>query len=428
MVISKIKKAIDHKKSRERYITALDIGTEYVKALIGRVTTDPENESDQIVEVIGVGREHQRLTDMNTGAIADIAGVVENCDTALAAAEEMAKVQSTDVVVGIAGELVKGNTMTIRYQRPEASQPIEKTEMEHILKRVQERAMERAAGEMARESGNLDLDIKLVNAAIVNVQIDGYKIHNPIGFQGRDVTVQLFTAAAPMVHIGALERVAFDLDLNLISVAAEPFAVAKSVGESASENFSALFMDVGGGTTDIALVNEGGVQGTKMFGIGGRSFTTSIARAMNLPFDQAEQLKLEVSGGNVDDDAHRRAREAMLPTVKVWTSGVELGLSEFENIDQLPSKLLLCGGGSSLPYIVRALANEQWRANLPFAKNVSVEHITPDQVERVIDGTGKLTDYTYITPMGLLNLGLDALSAGSISQTLMQRLNRSLQV
>lgn len=428
MVISKIKKAINHKTSKERYITALDIGTEYVKALIGRVTTDPENESEQMVEVVGVGRQHQRLTDMQSGAISDIAGVVENCDAALAQAEERSGATANDAVIGIAGELVKGSTLTIRYKRANAEKPIEKSELEHIVKKVRERAQTRAQAEMAQESGNADLEIKLVNAAIVNVQIDGYKVHNPVGFQGRDVAVQLFTAFAPMVHIGALERVAFDLDLNLMSIAAEPFAVAKSVGEQANENFSAVFMDVGGGTTDIALVNEGGVQGTKMFGIGGRSFTQSVAREMNLDFKEAEKLKLEVSGGNVDDARHRQVREALLPTVKVWLSGVELALDEFENIDQLPNTILLCGGGSGLPYVLKALESDKWRHDLPFAKDLQVKHIEPKQVERVVDSTGELKDYTFITPMGLLNLGIDAAQSDSISKSLLERFNRAMQV
>ena len=70
---------------------------------------------------------------------------------------------------------------------------------------------------------------RLVNSALVGIEIDGYKVTNPIGFQGRDVVVQLYTAFAPLVHIGALERTAHELDLDLLAVAAEPFAVARSV-------------------------------------------------------------------------------------------------------------------------------------------------------------------------------------------------------
>mgnify|MGYP000721559496 FL=1 len=191
----------------------------------------------------------------------------------------------------IAGELVKGVTNTIRYRRPQPNKPLDVAEMEFIIEKVQERAQSRAQAQIALETGNQDVEVKLVNSALVSIHIDGYKVSNPIGFQGRDVAVQIYTAFAPMVHIGALEKVADELALELIAVAAEPFAVSRSVlGTDVDSNFTAILVDVGGGTTDIAVVNDGGVEGTKMFGIGGRSFTRTIAQDLDLSFKDAEKL------------------------------------------------------------------------------------------------------------------------------------------
>ena len=141
-------------------------------------------------------------------------------------------------------------------------------EMEQIVQLVQERAEARARKTLAWELGGKQVDVRLVNSALVGISIDGYVVTNPIGFKGRDVVVQLYTAFAPLIHIAALERTASELDLDLLAVAAEPFAVARSViGDNPNTSMSAVLMDIGGGTTDIAVVNEGGVQGTKMFGI-----------------------------------------------------------------------------------------------------------------------------------------------------------------
>lgn len=426
MVFGKLKKSISREQKGPRHVVALDIGTEFVKALIAKVERDEKG--NEIAKVVGVGRKHQKLSDMYSGAIADIGGVVDNCDAALNEAETMANVTAKDTVVGIAGELVKGATTTIKYKRSNPDKAIELPELEKIVDKVQARALERAKKEMAWEAGDTDIEIKLVNAAIVNVFIDGYKVNNPVGFQGRDVSIQLFCAFAPMVHIGAIERVVYDLDLNLVNVAAEPFAVAKSVGVEKSETFSAIFIDVGGGTTDIALVNDGGVEGTRMFGIGGRSFTNSIAQSMDCDYETAEKLKLELSAGNLHDEQFKKVKDALTPTVKVWLSGVELALSEFEDVDQLPNKIMLCGGGSGLPYIREALESKAWRSKLPFIRDLNISHIDPTQVGGVIDATGKCDDYTYITPLGLLNVGLDALYNGTVSQSLISRLNRALQV
>ena len=163
-------------------LASIDIGTEYVKALIAEIKGDK-------IEVIGVGRKQQNLGDMHSGAIADIAGVVQNCEAALTDAEDQAGVQAKRAVIGMAGELVKGVTNTIRYRRPRPDKPLDEAEMEFIIQKVQERAQGRAQEQIALETGNQDVEVKLVNSALVSIHIDGYKVSSPIGFQGRDVAV-----------------------------------------------------------------------------------------------------------------------------------------------------------------------------------------------------------------------------------------------
>src|ERR1700744_5908536 len=104
--------------ANDDYIVALDIGTEFVKALIAKL------EDDQL-SIVGVGRSRQDISDMHSGAIADISGVVRNCEQALAEAEEQAGLQAKRVLIGIAGKLVKGVTDTIRYRRPQPDKPLD---------------------------------------------------------------------------------------------------------------------------------------------------------------------------------------------------------------------------------------------------------------------------------------------------------------
>ena len=423
MILDKLKPKLPLKPApHDDTLLALDIGTEYVKALIARVKGDH-------IEIIGVGRTHQELSDMHSGAIADIAGAVRNCEDALAQAEEAAGLQARRCVIGIAGELVKGVTNTIRYRRPEPTRPLDETEMEFIIEKVQDRAAAKAQKQIALETGNDDVEVKLVNSALVSIHIDGYKVSNPIGFQGKDVAVQIYTAFAPMVHIGALERVAQELDLELIAVAAEPFAVSRSVlGTDANSNFTAILADVGGGTTDIAVVNDGGVEGTKMFGIGGRSFTNTIASEMAIPYDAAEKLKVNIDRDEVKTSVKQDVSAAVDKTLDVWLGGVELALSEFDSVDHLPSRLLLCGGGASLTQLVEALEKRDWYKELPFTKRPTIKHITPDDVVGITDATDKASDHTYITAMGLLRVGYDTMIGTSDSDSLKDKLNRILRI
>ena len=404
------------------YLVGLDVGTEYIKALIAEIKGDD-------IEIVGVGRAQQSLGDMHQGAIADIAAVVANCEKALTEAEDMSGVQAKRVVIGIAGELVKGVTNTIRYRRPQPDKPLDVAEVEFIIEKVQERAQARAQASIGLETGNDDVEVKLVNSALVSIHIDGYKVSNPIGFQGRDVAVQIYTAFAPMVHIGALEKVADELALELIAVAAEPFAVSRSVlGTDANSNFTAILADVGGGTTDIAVVNDGGVEGTKMFGIGGRSFTRMIASDLDLGYKEAEKLKLNIEHEHLKPTVKKKLDEAIDKTLEVWLAGVELALSEFDSVDHLPHRILLCGGGASLQRLVDALAEESWHKELPFTKKPTVQHIKPSDVVGITDATGNVVDHTFITAMGLLRVGYDTMISNQDAHGLMDKVNRLLKI
>lgn len=419
-----LKKVIGRRKLAhvDDYIAALDIGTEYVKALVGKIEGDD-------ITILGVGKARQDLSDMHSGAIADISGVVRHCEDALDQAEKQAGVQAKRAIIGIAGELVKGVTDTIRYRRPQADKPLDDREIEFIIEKVQEKAEAKAQKQIALETGNVDVEVKLVNSALVSIHIDGYKVSNPIGFQGKDVAVQIYTAYAPMVHIGALERVATELSLELLAVAAEPFAVSRSVmGSDVSSGFTAILADVGGGTTDIAVVNDGGVEGTKMFGIGGRSFTKTIASELEVGYEEAEKLKLNIDNESVKPSVRESLNKAVDKTLEVWIAGVELALSEFDTIDHLPNKILLCGGGASLKKLVDELSRSSWHKDLPFTKKPSVHYIKPDDVIGIFDMTGDAKDHTFITAMGLLRVGHDTILGSTSNDNVKDKLNRILRI
>lgn len=421
MVFEKLRSKAQEKVDNN-YVVALDIGTEFVKALIAKLHDDD-------LEIVGVGRARQDVSDMHSGAIADISGVVRNCEEALSEAEDQAGLQAKRAVIGIAGELVKGVTNTIRYRRPQPDRPLDVAEMEFIIEKVQERAQGKAQRQIALETGNEEVEVKLVNSALVSIHIDGYKVSNPIGFQGRDVAVQIYTAFAPMVHIGALERVADELALELVAVAAEPFAVSRSLlGTDASSNFTAILADVGGGTTDIAVVNDGGVEGTKMFGIGGRSFTRTIASDMDLNYKDAEKLKVNIDSSQIKPSVAKEANKAIDKTLDVWLAGVELALSEFDSVDHLPNRILLCGGGASLKKLVDALSERDWYKGLPFTKRPTVQHISPEEVVGIRDSTGAANDHTFITAMGLLRVGYDTIVGSGSEDTIKEKLNRILRI
>ncbi|MFC2385266.1 MAG: cell division FtsA domain-containing protein [Candidatus Nanosyncoccus sp.] len=437
-----------HKIKPENILLALDIGTEFVKAVIAEKTNDDN------LNIIGVGKEHQNMGNMYAGAIADIQAVVSTCEKALSRAEEMAGVVSKTCVVGIAGELIKGNTRTVRYRRKDSNKPITDNEMQQIIQKVQEKAGEQAKQEIALETDNPEVEVRLINSAIVSLSIDGYKVSNPIGFKGSDLMIQFYTAFAPLVHISAIEKVCAELNLDLLAVAVEPFAVCRAcLGNELESNFSAIVMDIGGGTTDIAVVDDGGVEGTKMFGIGGRSFTHQIASRTGLDYDTAEAVKLQIGGVSLDQltlmhrdetvaEAERRneiqtilstperakkINEAISDNIEVWLGGVAVALEDFPLIEALPTRILLCGGGAGLSALQEKLAISDWYNDLPFSRRPLVHLLDDVDIPGIENSTSENLDYSLITAFGLLRVAIDTLAGTDEPTGLRAKLAKLLQ-
>ncbi len=401
--------------------TALDVGTEFAKALVFEI------DDEGLGTVRGVGRKRQGLSHMQSGTVADIAAVVDNCAVALQEAEEMAGFRPSQVVIGIAGELVKGFTTTHSQERRRPDQPISEAELQKLIDGVQREALVEAERAITWETGLPHVDVRLVHAAVTSASIDGYALTNPVGFQGRHVQIGIFNAFAPLVHLGALQSVASQLDLELLEIVAEPYAVARVLGNDQIRQTGALFVDVGGGTTDVALVRQGGIEGTRMSALGGRAFTKSIADRMDLPFPRAEALKVDYARG-LGVERRQDIANIIGEDVRVWAAGVELVMEELSGGDLLPGRIFVCGGGSRLPEIREALAAEAFWKHMPFSRPPEVTVLSPDQIETVVDATDLLVDQQDVTPLGLAYQAIELQTTADPLDVALKRVLRAMKV
>jgi cell division protein FtsA len=401
--------------------TALDIGTEFAKALVFEIDDHGQG------TVRGVGRKRQGLSHMQSGTVADIAAVVDNCAVALQEAEEMAGFRPSQVVIGIAGELVKGFTTTSSQERKKPDQPITEAELQKLIDAVQQDALREAERSITWETGLPHVDVRLVHAAVTSASIDGYAVTNPVGFRGRYVKIGIFDAFAPLVHLGALESVASQLDLELLEIVAEPYAVARVLGAEQVQQSGAIFIDIGGGTTDVALVRQGGIEGTRMFALGGRAFTKSIADRLDLPFPRAESLKVDYARG-LEVDRRAEIAAIVADDVTVWSAGVELVIEELSAGDLLPGRIYICGGGSRLPEVLAALAAERFWKHLPFARPPEVVVMAPDQIASIVDATDLLVDQQDVTPLGLAYQAIELQATEDPLDAALRRVLRAMKV
>lgn len=382
-----------------RHFTALDIGTDLVKVLVVR-REGPDG------EILGVGREPQHQNAMSGGAVADLELVITACNRALEAAEDMAGVVPGQVVVGVAGELVKGFSSSIAYPRERPEQKVRESELRHLLQLVEKRALREAQHLLELERSYGELDARLVHSAITNVRMDGYPVTTPVGFQGKNLEVTVFNTFAPMMQVGAVETVVRELDLELAAAVAQPYALARAcAGEEAWEQ-GGIFVDIGGGTTDVALIRDGGVEGTRMFNLGGRAFTRRLAIALGLGYEEAEARKLRHSEGLLPPEQEQQVSRLLAADVDVLLQGLNLCLKELAHGERLPSNIYFCGGGSLLPELMIELRKNSWADGLPFAREPQSRLLSPLDVRSLSDHTGQLTTARDVGPMGLANHAL----------------------
>jgi len=376
------------------YYSVLDVGTEMAKALVFVV-------EEGRGEILGVGRQPQGHFDMQDGLVTDIEAVVENCHLALQQAEVMAGVGGRDTIVGMAGELTKGVATTTTVERPKPWEKLTIPEIERVLQKVQKEALEQISEQISWETGLPDIEVRLVNSAVVSVQIDGHTVSNPLGFQGRHLTISVFNAFAPLVHTGAMRTIVEALDLDLLSIVAEPYAVASALTNRPAMNYGGVVIDIGGGTTDVALLRDGGIEGTKAFALGGRAFTKRLAMRRHLSFEAAENLKLRYARGELTPQESTPIVTALAPDVQTWIDGVHLLLEELAGEGQLPPYIYLCGGSSALPDLQKALKDFEWSRRLPMSHPAEIMVLSPRDIDAMQDTTGLLTGPQDVTPLGL---------------------------
>lgn len=404
-------------------LLALDIGSSFVKCALAspidsqkpdKVLKFKKTLPSGRLKVLGFSKAPQSPGNMENGGIVDIPGVVDVCEKALAELEGQTGEHATTAVVGISGEFVKSKTSTIRYRRDTPNKPITEPELQELLSKIEKRNLDKLKTELSLESNALDVDLSLINSAVVSISIDGYRINNPVGFKGAEVLIEYYTAFAPTPAVSAIEKVCAELELELLTVVVEPFAVCRAcLGDDVDVDFSAVLIDIGSAKTGISVVDSGDICGTKMFNIGGNAFTKQISESLAVTPRKAELIKI-----NLDDDSKlsdtiiAKAGSAVERSLSVWLAGTELALEEFKNIEPLPNDIFICGGSSQLLPLEEALALGDWYQSLSFTKRPLIHLLDPLALPDFVfpEDLGTI-DPCYIVSLGLLRVAVDTLLA-----------------
>jgi cell division ATPase FtsA len=222
----------------------------------------------------------------------------------------------------------------------------------------------------------------------------------------------VYSTFAPKLHINSLYELASQLGLEEAKIVVQPYAVARATKEVHENSTGTIVVDMGGGTTDVALISKGSVLGTKMFAFGGDVITKRIAEQLQIEHMQAEEMKLDYSDGKLSDKYKKQIKGIVNQDLQIWVEGIQIALEELlededGDLKQLPPQIYLCGGGAALPEVREVMLSHPWLTVLPFEKFPKVNYLFPNQLVGIKDETRLLIDPSDVTPASLARMLLD---------------------
>ncbi len=401
-------------KGPPNFCSVVDLGTEYVKALVVKI-------EGERATIIGQGQARSGSNRLGSRAVAAI------CDRALRTAEDMTeevygrKIVPDRVVMGVAASLVHGAAYTFRQRRHAPQRRIEPQELEGVLHRAQRLALQR----LQRESGLDEPELSLVNTSMVEINVDGHRVTDPIGFRGQFLTLTIFNALAHSRELATLKGIAGELELAPVLLALEGQALACSL--TARE---ALVLDIGGRVTTVCLIRNGALVALKVLSCGGYALTEHLARAFGLSSQRAEALKIAYNQGKLQEKVAHSTQKTLAPLVEAWLAQVEKTLKELavQNAEPLPHQLYLCGGGSELTDLVERTRAFAWMSALPFDRYPEVQCLNPSAIPHVPNRTGLPLGREHTTVTSLARWAATARAETSLPTHLLNKITtRSLK-
>ncbi|MCX6783963.1 MAG: cell division FtsA domain-containing protein [candidate division WWE3 bacterium] len=164
-----------------------------------------------------------------------------------------------------------------------------------------------------------------------------------------------------------------------------------------------ILLDIGGETTDIAVIFGGGITGNRTLGLGGRFFSQIISERLGNSINEAELKKISYGEKRLPEDQLALISESLKDLIPVFLKGLEVGLSDIEGIKLLPSEILISGGGSLLPDVVKFISDPAWSHNLPIKGELKVRNLMPPDLGLPSDNILG-PEYLPAIAIGLLNL------------------------
>ncbi len=389
------------------YSVGLDIGTTKIVAIIGK-----KNEYGKI-EVMGIGR--SKSLGVHRGVVNNITQTIKSIQQAVEQAETNSGLKIGSVVVGIAGQHIRSLQHSDYITRVNSEEVINEDDLDKLCNQVYKLVM--LPGE------------EIIHVLPQEYKVDGQaEIKQPIGMYGGRLEANFHVVVGQVSSIKNVGRCIKSAGLDLDNITLEPLASSDAVLSQEEKEAGVALIDIGGGTTDLAIFKDGIIRHTAVIPFGGNVITEDIKEGCSIIEKQAELLKIKFGsawpGENKDNEIVSipglRGREPKEITLKNLSKIIHARVVEIveqvyveiknygheEQKKKLIAGIVLTGGGSQLKHLkqlVEYITGMDTRIGYPN------EHLAGDS-------DAEIASPLYATAVGLLMNAVQNQTRGKISE------------
>ncbi|MEP2936831.1 MAG: cell division protein FtsA [Gilvibacter sp.] len=377
----------------------LDIGTTKIVAMIGR-----RNEYGKM-EILGIGK--SKSLGVHRGVVNNITQTIQSIQQAVQDAESSSGMKISEVVVGIAGQHIRSLQHSDYITRANSEVVIDENDIDTLCNQVHKLVM--LPGE------------EIIHVLPQDFKVDGQaEVKEPIGMYGGRLEANFHVVVGQVSSIRNIGRCVKSAGLQLSGITLEPLASANAVLSHEEKEAGVALIDIGGGTTDLAIFKDGIIRHTAVIPFGGNVITEDIKEGCSIIEKQAELLKIKFGsawpGENKDNEIVSipglRGREPKEITLKNLSKIIHARVVEIieqvyleiknyghdEQKKKLIAGIVLTGGGSQLKHLkqlVEYITGMDTRIGYPN------EHLAGDS-------DSETTSPMFATAVGLVLSSLDS--------------------
>jgi cell division protein FtsA len=379
-----------------RIIVGIDVGSTKITTVIGEVG------SDGVLDIIGEGTVPSE--GLKRGVVVNLERTTSSIRNSIAAAERVAGVRVVDAFIGVAGGHLRALT-SHGLAAIRRGQEISRADVE--------RAIENA------RAVPLDPNLEIIHVLPQEYVVDGQEgIKNPVGMHGVRLEVDVHIVTGAQGPLANLRRCATDAGLTVNGAVLQGYASGLAVLEPPEEDVTTVLIDIGGGTTDVAVFRRGNLAHSAVIPLGGDHVTQDLAQILKIPYDEAERVKKKY-GSAVPEMADPElnlelTQNGVVPSVSAFDLSriIKPRMAEIFNlaraeIDSVlgPVELIAGGvvltGGASLMRGINELARERFKLPVRIGK------------PRAMSGlTDVVSSPTHATAVGLIRYGMQQTTVG----------------